>query len=100
MSLGEVFMGYWGVFSVALLLGMSISAIAAYLMFRLMNQQTNARLMRLERELAIIRTNEDHKQQRLNEIFLAITGMHKSTEERLSGIHEKIDQYFAIQRVH
>ena len=93
-------MSSWGMVLVAVLIGMGIAAVAAYVMFQLLIQPLKARVLRLERELALIRASEDDKQQRLNEIFLAITGIHKSTEERLNNIREKIDQYFAIQNAH
>ncbi|MBM4262824.1 MAG: hypothetical protein FJ145_15515 [Deltaproteobacteria bacterium] len=88
-------MSSWGLFALALLIGIIISAAAAFVIFRMLIQQTNARVLRLERELALIRASEDDKQQRLNEIFLAVTGLHRSTEERLSSIREKIERYFA-----
>lgn len=87
-------MSSWGLFALALLIGIAIAAAAAFVIFRILIQQTNARVLRLERELALIRAGEDDKQQRLNEIFLAVTGLHRSTEERLSSIREKIEQYF------
>lgn len=88
-------MSSWGLFALALLIGIAIAAAASFVIFRLLIQQTNARVLRLERELALIRAGEDDKQQRLNEIFLAVTGLHRSTEERLSSIREKIEQYFS-----
>lgn len=87
-------MSSWGLFFLALLIGIAIAAAAAFVIFRFLIQQTSARVLRLERELALIRAGEDDKQQRLNEIFLAVTGLHRSTEERLSSIREKIEQYF------
>jgi uncharacterized protein HemX len=93
-------MSLFGIVLVAVLISIGIAVVAAYVMFQLQIQQSNARVQRLERELALIRASEDDQQQRLNEIFLAVTGMHRSTEERLSKIREKIDQYFAIQNVH
>lgn len=86
-------MSSWGLIVLALLIGIAIAA-AAFVIFRILIQQTTARVLRLERELALIRAGEDDKQQRLNEIFLAVTGLHRSTEERLSRIREKIEQYF------
>lgn len=87
-------MSSWGLIVLALLIGIAIAAAAAFVIFRILIQQTTARVLRLERELALIRAGEDDKQQRLNEIFLAVTGLHRSTEERLSRIREKIEQYF------
>jgi hypothetical protein len=89
-------MAFWGIFFGALLIGIGIAAIAAAVMVRMLIQQNHARVLRLERELALIRANEHDKQQRLNEIFLAVTGMHRSTEERLSNIRARIEQYFAV----
>ena len=88
-------MGSWGMFALTLLIGVAIAAAAAFVIFRVLIQQTNARVLRLERELALIRAGEDDKQQRLNEIFLALTGLQRATEERLSSIREKIEQYFS-----
>lgn len=88
-------MSSWGLFALALCIGFVVAAAAAFVIFRILIQQTSARVLRLERELALIRAGEDDKQQRLNEIFLAVTGLHRSTEERLSSIRAKIEQYFA-----
>lgn len=93
-------MSFLGMVLVAVLIGVGIAAVAAYVIFQILVGPTKARVLRLERELALIRASQDDKQARLNEIFLAVTGMQRSTEERLSNIREKIDQYFAIQNVH
>jgi len=87
-------MGSFGMFFFALLVGVGIGAAAAYVIYQVLIQQTNARVLRLERELALIRANEEDKQQRLNEIFLAVAGLQRSTEERLSALKKNIEEYF------
>jgi hypothetical protein len=86
-------------FFAALLIGIVIAAAGAYVVFQILNQRTNARVLRLERELALIRAGEADKQQRLNEIFLAIAGLQRSTEERLSDLRKNIERYFAAASV-
>jgi hypothetical protein len=82
-------------FFFAMLVGVGIGAAAAYVIYQVLIQQANTRMLRLERELALIRANEEDKQQRLNEIFLAVAGLQRSTEERLSALKNKIEEYFA-----
>ena len=92
-------MGSFGMFFLALLVGVVIAAAGAYVVFQILIQRTNARVLRLERELALIRASEEDKQQRLNEIFLAIAGLQRSTEERLANLRKNIEQYFADESV-
>ena len=77
--------------------GLSVggASLAFYLLARQRAEQTHNRILRLEREIALVRISEDDKERKLNEIFGAVTSLQRTTEERLVKLRERIDEFLA-----
>ena len=93
-------MADWTIWATFLTLGSSAAILVTYLLCSVRLEQTNNRVLVLEKEIEIMRTREEANDKKLTKIFDAVTALRGTTEEHLEKLRERLDQlraegYFA-----
>ncbi len=85
-------MGDWTVWASFLALGTAAAVLATYLLCRARLEQTQGRVLLLEREVATARLREEANEKKLLKILDAVTELRESTEEHLRRLRERLDE--------
>ncbi len=85
-------MADWTIWATFLTLGAAAAILVTYLLCSVRLEQTNNRVLVLEKEIELIRTREQANEKKLIKIFDAVTALRGSTEQHLDKLRERLDQ--------
>lgn len=85
-------MGEWTVWASFLALGTGWAVLAVYFVCRGRIEQTQGRLLVLEREVAMASIREEANEKRLGKILDAVAELRECTEEHLTRLRERLDE--------
>ena len=72
--------------------GAAAAILMTYLLCSVRLEQTNTRVLVLEKEIELIREREEANERKLIKILDAVTALRDATEERLDKLRERLDQ--------
>ena len=82
----------WTVWASFLALGTAAAVLATYFLCRARLEQTQGRVLLLERAVAMARLQEEANEKTLAKILEAVTELRQSTEEHLRRLRERLDE--------
>ncbi len=85
-------MADWTLWATFLTLGTAAAILVTYLVCSARLEQTNNRVLVLEKEIELIREREEANERKLAKIFEAVTALRSVTEEHLEKLRERLDQ--------
>ncbi|HWO41892.1 MAG TPA: hypothetical protein VNO43_08830 [Candidatus Eisenbacteria bacterium] len=85
----------WTVWATFLALGTGIAVVATYLICRARIEQTYARIIVLEREIALARLREEANEKKLTKILEAVTALREANDLQLSQLKARLDALLA-----
>jgi hypothetical protein len=85
-------MADWTVWATFLTLGSAAAILVTYLLCSVRLEQTNNRVLLLEKEIELMRTREEANDRKLTKIFDAVTALRGTTEAHLDKLSERLDQ--------
>jgi len=85
-------MDNWTVWASFLALGTAAAVLATYFLCRARLEQTQGRVLLLERAVAMARLQEEANEKKLAKILEAVTELRQSTEEHLRRLRERLDE--------
>jgi len=85
-------MADWTVWATFLTLGSAAAILVTYLVCSVRIEQTQNRLLVLEKEIELMRTREEANERKLTKIFDAVMALRGTTEEHLDKLRERLDQ--------
>jgi len=85
-------MDNWTVWASFLALGTAAAVLATYFLCRARLEQTQGRVLLLERAVAMARLQEEANEKTLAKILEAVTELRQSTEEHLRRLRERLDE--------
>ena len=85
-------MDNWTVWASFLALGTAAAVLATYFLCRARLEQTQGRVLLLERAVAMARLQEEANDKKLAKILEAVTELRQSTEEHLRRLRERLDE--------
>jgi hypothetical protein len=85
-------MGDWTIWATFLTLGSAAAILVTYLLCSVRLEQTNTRVLALEKEIELMRTREETNDRKLMKIFDAVTALRGTTEEHLDKLLVRLDQ--------
>ncbi len=85
-------MADWTIWATLLTLGSAAAILVTYLLDSVRLEQTNTRVLALEKEIELMRSRDEANERKLMKIFDAVTALRGSTEEHLDKLRERLDQ--------
>ncbi len=85
-------MAEWTMWATFLTLGSAAAILVTYLVCSIRLEQTNNRVLVLEKEIELMRSREEANEKKLTKIFDAVTALRDSTEQHLDKLRERLDQ--------
>src|SRR3990172_7315422 len=85
-------MDNWTVWASFLALGTAAAVLATYFLCRARLEQTQGRVLLLERAVAMARLQEEANEKKLAKILEAVTELRQSTEEHLRRLRERLNE--------
>jgi uncharacterized protein YigA (DUF484 family) len=85
-------MADWTIWATFLTLGSAAAILMTYLLGSVRLEQTNNRVLVLEKEIELMRTREEANDRKLMKILDAVTALRGTTEEHLDKLRERLDQ--------
>ncbi len=82
----------WTIWATFLTLGSAAAILATYLLCSVRLDETNDRVLVLEKEIELMRAREEANDRKVMKIFDAVTALRGSTEQHLDKLHERLDQ--------
>ncbi len=85
-------MGEWTMWATFLAAGTGAAVVATYLLCRARIEQTEIRILALEREMSEARAREEANEKKLISIFEAVMELRETTDDQLTHLRHKLDQ--------
>ena len=85
-------MADWTIWATFLTLGSAAAILVTYLLCSVRLEETNNRVLVLEKEIERMRTREEANERKLTKIFDAVMALRGSTEEHLDKLLVRLDQ--------
>ena len=85
-------MADWTIWATFLTLGSAAAILVTYLLCSVRLEETNNRVLVLEKEIERMRTREEANERKLTKIFDAVMALRGSTEEHLEKLLVRLDQ--------
>ena len=85
----------WPIWIAVLGLSTVVAVLANCLLCRTRVGRANDRILRLEKEIELVRSREEDKEKKLSEILAAVNSLQRTTEERLHHLGQKVDEFLA-----
>jgi len=85
-------MADWTIWATFLTLGSAAAILVTYLLCSVRLEETNNRVLVLEKEIERMRNREQANERKLMKIFDAVTALRGSTEEHLDKLLVRLDQ--------
>ena len=85
----------WPIWIAVLGLSTCVAALASYLLCSNRARRASERILRLEKELELVRSREEDREKKLSEILAAVGSLQRTTEERLHHLGQKVDEFLA-----
>ena len=88
-------MADWIIWATCLTLGSAAAILVTYLLCSVRIEQTQNRVLALEKEIELMRTREEANERKLTKIFEAVTALRGTTEAHFGRLRERLDQLCA-----
>jgi len=85
-------MADWTIWATFLTLGSAAAILVTYLLCSGRLEETNNRVLVLEKEIELMRSREQANERKLTKIFDAVTALRGTTEEHLDKLLVRLDQ--------
>lgn len=85
-------MADWTIWATFVTVGSAAAILVTYLLCSVRLEQTNNRVLVLEKEIELMRTREEANERKLTKIFDAVVALRGTTEEHLDKLRERLDQ--------
>ena len=82
----------WTIWATFLAFGTGVAILATYLICEARIDQTQNRVLVLEREMALARVRDEANEKKLTKIFEAVNALRESTEEHLRNVRDRLDE--------
>jgi hypothetical protein len=86
-------MADWTMWATFLTVGTVVAVLATYFICETLIERTQNRVLVLEREMALARIREDAHEKKLAKILDAVAALRETTEDRLSNLRDKLDEF-------